>query len=209
MTEQNFQILPGLSDSHRDAACLLFWEAFRQKLAPVMNPRDKVLAFLARVMKSDHAISAVSSDGRLLGIAGFKTADGAFVGGGLSDLFSVYGFWGGLWRGVVLEVLERDLEDNTLLMDGIFVDPDARGQGIGTALLDAVACRALEHGLAKVRLDVINTNTRARELYERNGFHAVDTQHIGLFKHVFGFQSFATMHLDLRSENPRAGKAGS
>ncbi len=79
---------------------------------------------------------AVWSDGDLLGMAGFKTLAGAFVGGKLSDICAIYGAWGGLWRGVLIDILERDLSEGVLLMDGIFVDPDARGKGVGTALLD-------------------------------------------------------------------------
>lgn len=148
MSEQKFRIEQGLSEIHREVACGLFWEAFRQKLSPVMKPEDKARAFLIKVIRSDHAISAVAQDGRLLGVAGFKTLQGAFVGGKLTDMCAVYGGWGGLWCGVLLDILERDLEDKTLLMDGIFVDPGARGQGIGSSLLDAVAKRVSKDALS-------------------------------------------------------------
>lgn len=194
---QRYTIQPGVAENHRQAAASLFWEAFQQKLSRIMRPEAKALAFLNRVMDSGHAISAVSDDGRLLGLAGFKTKDGAFVGGGLSDICSVYGAWGGLWRGIMLELLERDLEPGTLLMDGIFVDPVARGQGVGTALLSAVADEARARDLLRVRLDVIDINPRARALYERVGFRAIETQDIGLFRHLFGFRASTTMHLDL------------
>jgi ribosomal protein S18 acetylase RimI-like enzyme len=197
MTKKSFEIRQCVVDAHREMACRLFWDAFRQKLGPVMKPEAKALAFLSRVMRSDHAISAVGEDGRLLGIAGFKTANGAFIGGGLSDLRAVYGIWGGMWRGVLLDMLERDLEDGTLLMDGIFVDPIARGQGIGAALLDAVAKRALDSGLAKVRLDVIDTNPRAKALYERQGFRATGTMNMGPLRYLFGFNAATTMVRDL------------
>ncbi|MDG4719374.1 MULTISPECIES: GNAT family N-acetyltransferase [Thalassospira] len=200
MTNQGFTIQPGIQDAHRDAACTLFWEAFRQKLSKVMHPEYKALKFIGQAMNDRHAISAIADDGRLLGIAGFKTASGAFIGGGLSEISAVYGRWGGLWRGMLLELLERDLEDDVLLMDGIFVDPVARGRGVGTALLDAVAITARDRGLGKVRLDVIDINPRARALYERCGFSAVETSDIGPLRHLFGFQAATTMHLDLQDK---------
>ncbi|NIY74628.1 GNAT family N-acetyltransferase [Thalassospira sp. HF15] len=199
MRHQGFTIRPGLAAEHIDLACDLFWEAFRQKLSLIMKPEDKALAFIKRVIGTDHAISAVSDDGQLLGVAGFKTQHGAFIGGDLEDLSLIYGWWGGLWRGLLLDMLDRDLADDILLMDGIFVDPVARGRGVGTALLDAVAQSARERGLAKVRLDVIDINPRARALYERCGFRAIETNHIGPFRHLFGFQSSTTMHLDLQN----------
>ena len=78
-------------------------------------------------------------------------------------------------------------------MDGIFVSNRARGKGVGTALLDAVCAEAKARGYSEVRLDVIDTNPRARALYERQGFVATDTQHLGLLRHVFGFKSSETM----------------
>ncbi|WP_417833663.1 GNAT family N-acetyltransferase [Thalassospira xiamenensis] len=192
---QPFSIHHGIEDSHIDKALDLFWQAFRQKLAPVLKPEDKALRFLRRVVDPAHAISAVSSDGDLLGIAGFKTPAGAFIGGKLSDICAIYGAWGGLWRGVLIDILERDLSEGVLLMDGIFVDPDARGRGVGTALLDGIAGEARARNLAQVRLDVIDTNPRARALYERCGFVAGEVQELGLLRHLFGFRTATTMML--------------
>ncbi|SOB92843.1 GNAT family N-acetyltransferase [Thalassospira xiamenensis] len=194
---QTFSIHHGIEDRHIDKALDLFWQAFRQKLAPVMKPEDKAQLFLRRVVDPAHAISAVSSDGDLLGIAGFKTAEGAFIGGTLSDVCAIYGLWGGLWRGVLIETLERDLSEGVLLMDGIFVDSDARGRGVGTALLDAIAHEARMRDLRQVRLDVIDTNPRARALYERCGFVAGDVQELGPLRHLFGFRTATTMMLQV------------
>lgn len=197
MNHQGFTIRPGLAADHIDQACDLFWEAFRQKLTILLKPEDKALAFVKSAIGPDHAISAIADDGSLLGVAGFKTKQGAFVGGDLEDLRAIFGSWGGLWRGLLLGMLDRELTDDILLMDGIFVDPKARGQGVGTALLEAVAQTAHQRGLSKVRLDVIDINPRARALYERCGFRAIETNDIGPFKHLFGFQSSTTMHLNV------------
>lgn len=47
--------------------------------------------------------------------------------------------------------------------------PQARGRGVGKALLDAVATRARHLGACRVTLEVLETNP-ARRLYEREGF---------------------------------------
>jgi GNAT superfamily N-acetyltransferase len=193
----SISIEQGLRADHRDAAAALFWEAFKGKLMPVMKPEAKALAFLRRAIDPSHAISAVSERGDLLGIVGFKTTEGGFVGGGLSEMSKVYGPVGGFWRGLLLSVLERPVEAGTLLMDGIFVSASARGQGVGTMLLDAVRVKAIEFGLARIRLDVIDSNPRARALYERRGFVAQDTSETGLFRHVFGFRASTRMTCQL------------
>ncbi len=120
------------------------------------------------------------------------------MGGDLKELCSVYGVFGGTWRGLLLSVLERPLKSGTLLMDGIFVSPVARGQGVGSKLLSAIKEKAASLGCKTVRLDVIDVNSRARSLYEREGFVAENTSDIGFFRHIFGFQKSTTMvfHLD-------------
>ncbi|WP_420409421.1 GNAT family N-acetyltransferase [Hoeflea sp.] len=183
----------GLRLEHREDAAFLFWEAFKAKLGPVMRSEDRAIRYLRENIDAAHAISAVSDAGVLLGVVGYKTGQGGFVGGGLKEFCSVYGWFGGLWRGLVLSTLDRPLEAGTLLMDGIFVAQAARGTGVGTMLLDAVKSRARQLGCSSVRLDVIDTNPRARALYERQGFVAVETRETGLFRHVFGFRSSTRM----------------
>lgn len=187
------RIEDGLRADHRAQASALYWEAFGPKLGIVLGPQDKGLAFINRVLDPMHAISAIGDDGALLGVAGFKTQKGALVGGTFADLRAVFGFLGATWRGLLVEVLERDTENKRFLMDGIFVSPEARGQGVGTALLNAICVEARKRGYTEVRLDVIDTNPRARALYERQGFVAIDTKNIGPLRHIFGFRSATTM----------------
>lgn len=188
-----FTIEPGFREEHRPAAAKGFWAAFGPKLARLLGPTTRAVDFIESVLDPSHAISAVDSNGDFLGVAGFKTDQGAFVGGTFRDLRRVYGSFGALWRAPLLSILERDLAPDTLLMDGIFVAPSARGMGVGSALLTAVSEHATALGLAQVRLDVIDSNPRARALYERQGFKPLGKTHLGPFKHLFGFQSATTM----------------
>ena len=55
-------------------------------------------------------------------------------------------------------------------MDGIVVADSHRGQGIGTALLQRIVDYGKAQQFNRVRLDVIDTNTSARKLYQRFGF---------------------------------------
>jgi RimJ/RimL family protein N-acetyltransferase len=54
---------------------------------------------------------------------------------------------------------------------GMYVAPEARGRGVGRALLDALIAHARTvDGLHRLELGVEATNTAARELYLRAGF---------------------------------------
>ena len=188
-----FKITNGFDADQKERVVKLFWDAFKDKLFLVMQPEEKALQFLHAIVDPDHAICAVASDGRVLGVAGFKTKAGSFIGGSLKDVCACYGLVGGIWRAAALVLLERSLQADTLLMDGIFVSPEARGCGVGTALLSAIKAEAKRRGCEHVRLDVIDTNPRARALYQGQGFQAVSTSDLGPFRHVFGFQRATTM----------------
>ena len=189
------RIVHGFPPTLRPAVAALYWEAFGGKLGRALGPRGKALRFLEGVLSPDHAVCALDGDGALLGVAGFKTRDGALVGGDLRDMARVYGPVGALWRMGLLALLSRDTENARFLMDGLFVAAHARGQGVGTALLDAIAHEARARGFREVRLDVVDANPRARALYERHGYRAVATHSTGPLRWVFGFRAATTMVL--------------
>ena len=56
-------------------------------------------------------------------------------------------------------------------LEELYVSPDHRGAGIGTALLDAVLNQARERGLVAIDLEVDVEHQRAESLYKRFGFH--------------------------------------
>jgi len=63
---------------------------------------------------------------------------------------------------------------HTAHVTDIYVRPEARGRGIGRALLAELVEPAREAGLAHVSLEVLMRNSEARRLYERLGFAPVD-----------------------------------
>lgn len=187
------EIRQSLPDELRFEAAALYWDAFGGKLGRVMGPRVKAVRFLEKVLRGDHAFVALSEHGDLLGFVGFKTAKGSFAGGKLADLQSVYGFFGALWRAALLSLLQRDVENQRFLLDGICVAAAARSQGIGSLLLEAICAEAQLRNYPAVRLDVVDTNLRARALYERFGFIALRSEDLGLLRHVFNFDRSITM----------------
>ena len=56
------------------------------------------------------------------------------------------------------------------LLHDLFVDPAARGQGVGATLLAAVSELARESGASRVELTTAHTNASAQRLYARMGW---------------------------------------
>ena len=182
----------GFEEEDRARLAQLYWAAFGGKLRQVLGPDHLALNFIARVADPSHAL-CIHRNGRLIAVAGYHSRSGALVGGSLGDLARTYGWAGAVWRGLALSLLERPVASDELLVDGIFVDPAERGRGHGTALIEALSREALERGCARVRLDVVDGNDRARALYERRGFAPVAAQRSRLVGWLFGISGATTM----------------
>jgi ribosomal protein S18 acetylase RimI-like enzyme len=63
--------------------------------------------------------------------------------------------------------------EEAIYLAGIYLMPDYQGRRIGSMIIRAVQHDARKSGL-RVTLNVLVTNIRARRLYERQGFVAVD-----------------------------------
>jgi ribosomal protein S18 acetylase RimI-like enzyme len=196
------QVVNGLPEHLKPQAVELYWQAFGGKLGRVLGPESLAHAYLLRVLRPDHCICALSEDGTLLGIAGFKSPYGSLAGGETEDMHAIYGRLGSLWRRALLGLLKTEIDNERFLIDGICVAPSVRGQGIGGRLVLALIDEAQSRGYGAVRLEVVDTNIRARVLYERLGFAPWRSQTLGVLRHVFGFSRAVTMVFPLP---PRPG----
>ena len=56
------------------------------------------------------------------------------------------------------------------ILNDLFVDPEARGHGIGEALMEAARGLGVGNGAAEIFLQTARTNVTAQRLYERLGY---------------------------------------
>src|SRR5690606_20383837 len=114
-----FRIRRGIGPGQHGAAARLYWQAFGGKLGRVLGPERKALQLVERVLSPDHALVAVDPEGEVLGVVGFRTGVGSFVGGSQADLAAVYGRFGAFWRAACLSTVARDQPEGVLLVDGL------------------------------------------------------------------------------------------
>lgn len=187
----------GLGGASRAQAAALYWSAFGGKLGRVMGPEPKALAFIERVIDPSHLFTATDGEGRLLGVIGFRTSRGSFVGGTRADLVAVYGRFGAAWRTLALAVLATELAEREMCIDGLAVAAPVRGLGLGAALVEELARHAQARGYSALRLDVVGENLRARALYQRLGFAATGRMDRWLTAAMFGYRSSLAMRRKL------------
>lgn len=78
-------------------------------------------------------------------------------------------------RGMVCGV--SDAQDSSVVhLMAMWVHPDVRGTGAVDLLVSSVKAWAGEVGAKQVRLNVVESNSRARRCYERAGFRATGRQ---------------------------------
>ena len=183
-------------------AAALYEAAFGQKFARAIPDREQRIAVLAQSFLPRFSFAALDGD-RLVGLAGFHSPSGSLTGAmGATQLIGALGLVRGLWACALFSLFERTPVAGELVMDGIAVDAHYRGQGIGSKLLDAIVAYATEHQFRSVRLDVIDSNPRARKLYEAKGFRATKRESFPYLAWLIGFAGATTMALDASARRP-------
>ena len=75
-----------------------------------------------------------------------------------------------------LAVLHHTTCTDELYVDGVAVAHEMRGKGIGSRLFGLLERTASKKGVRTISLEVIDTNPRAKALYEHIGFVVMKTQ---------------------------------
>jgi ribosomal protein S18 acetylase RimI-like enzyme len=187
----------GIPERYRLAAVDLYDEAFKSKFSLAVKNKEGRRQLLKKGLALNHAIGAISQK-ELLGIVGFHSNEGSLTGAiRYRDLVSQLGFFKGNRAAVVFSIYERTPHPGELLLDGIAVRADARGLGIGSMLLGEIREYAVQHGYKRLRLDVIDTNPKAKKLYVNLGYKEVRTDNFPYLKNVLGFGGVTTMTLEI------------
>lgn len=127
-------------------------------------------------MITEYAIVALSEN-ELSRIAGLHSSSSSLTGGiNYKDLLSDLGFFKENWAAIIFSLYDRKPKMRELLMDGIAVYADSRGKGVASKSLEKIAIYAQQNKFNSVRLDVIDINPKAKELYKCSNFKAMKTE---------------------------------
>ncbi|MGQ7288268.1 GNAT family N-acetyltransferase [Vreelandella venusta] len=193
----NFLIQEGFNLEKAGSVARLYEEAFGAKFASAIPDKAQRIKLLSHCFVPEFSFTANFED-EVIGLAGFQQANGSLTGGiGMKQLIGELGLIKGLWACLVFSLFERKPKARELVMDGIAVDSRFRGQGIGSILLDSIIAHAVDNGFKTVRLDVIDSNPRAKKLYESKGFVATKHDDFPYLKWLIGFSGSTTMVLTL------------
>lgn len=191
------RFLIGVPETSLATASELYEEAFGSKFRAAIPGRATRIAIIRKSLVPERAICALHNS-ELVGLAGFYHQGLSFTGRmTMYNLWRSLGLLGSLRAALLLSLMERTPQPRELLMDGLAVVERHRGEGIGSRLLAELVVFGRRHGYDRIRLDVIDTNPRARELYQRLGF--VDGRHstYPYLKPLLEFGGSTEMYLSL------------
>ncbi|MDZ8274826.1 GNAT family N-acetyltransferase [Microbacterium aquimaris] len=190
-----FDVRAGFDESDRARVGDLYWAAFGEKLHRAFRTHALARQIVTASLRSDRTVVA-TADGEVQGVMGFHARGAGAVDITWRLLRAHLSTAGAARALLVLAPLDRRERPGVLVLDGISVAAEARGHGIGSALLGRARTLAHDHDCRWVELSVIDQNPRARALYERLGFRAVHTERLGGWaRRIYGFSAATTMRV--------------
>ncbi len=162
-------IQKGLPPELVGSASELFLSALAEKLVPILGDDSRAAEFIKSSIVVSSCFSALE-DNKLLGILAIQTENHNFLNPSFKNLSAHYGFWRAITKGVALQLLQHKPKPKELYVEGIAVFDFAQGKGVGTKLIEELMSFARTQGFKNITLEVIDTNQRALQLYERLGF---------------------------------------
>jgi len=193
MSQALISCVLGIPEQDRQEAGRILYAAFQRKLQPLLGAPEPVQRILAVGLNLDMALGAYTGE-RLVGLAGLHLGSRHLFGMTLRHCVTELGPLRGLYTRVAFELFGagRCPPDQVRIV-ALAVDAAQRGRGVGSQLLEAVFTLAEERRLQAVRLEVVDTNVGARQLYERMGFVPVRTYR---FPFIRGWLGLGQNHLD-------------
>jgi len=197
--------------SDYDQVIQLMVDAFYNKIASLGNftKAEIILLFDALdVIPNDNfeGIYVAHDEKKILGVVTLKWKDQQAHeikwGEALKKLYKSFGVFKSSKALVGLSLLEHTLEKDECYIDNIAVSSEARGKGIGTLLLkkahEISTDLAFHHGnVRRLTLHVVESNDRAKKLYEKFGFTTCRTDTSLLMKHLINEETAYFMEMSV------------
>ncbi|MHA1734523.1 MAG: GNAT family N-acetyltransferase [Promethearchaeota archaeon] len=196
------RVVGKIAEDQKDKVSAMIVEAFSRKLLNLVystRSRNKVHRVLRKSLDFGSALYAIRG-GEVVGVAGLLTHTRSFLRHGPVVLCREFGLLGGLGRfiaNVFFDLFSLPRGGRELHLQLVCVDRRLRGRGIGTSLLRAAFAYARRRGFKRVSLEVVDSNSRAKRLYEGEGFVTKRHDNIPFLTRGAGFDGVFWMERDL------------
>jgi ribosomal protein S18 acetylase RimI-like enzyme len=170
----HIEIKPGIPEELRHQAAIICYEGFSQ-IKWLWGSQQKAITVLEASFNTELGLIALMQ-GQPVGFIGLKYENRPFFQFERSHFIKELGLLRGLLAFLILDNVSpvKPLSDEVYIAV-LVVDASVRGKGIGSLLMQSAFEIAQLNQYTAVVLDVANTNSNARRLYDRLGFKPVRT----------------------------------
>jgi len=201
-----FTITSDLNSKQKKEALEIFWDAFSKKISYFWlfeKNRKKAIECLYDITNFNRGIYVLNKDQKVLGVLGLEWNKNKQFNFKTNILKKYYGLFGSLWRVLCYKLFSPTPYngDDELYLHSIVVSSETRGMGVGTILLKEIENFALKNNFKKIVLEVIDTNPRAKKLYESSGYKDIKVENTGSLTKKMGFSKVFIMRKNLSFKN--------
>lgn len=195
---EEIKITTKIERKHKVEIARLYFQAFTKKFHYLwlFTKKEEEAAFvLEKSINYQKGLYAIKDD-EVMGFVGLETGNEFYAPLKYSSFVEVFGKIGASWRYIaygIYRLFHGEKRKEAIHIDPIVVSGQSRGMGIGTKLLEAVFEFAKKKKVDKVILEVVDTNPKAKKLYEKMGFCVVKEEKIPFFLQKAGFQKVLHM----------------
>ena len=189
----------GIAEGYVHQALRLSFDAFAKKFRLGFRDADDLIRLFGDSLDTTSCFSA-TVDGRFAGILTFRSGSREFYRLSLAALFSRFTPVRALRMLGNLLLLSEGVGPHEFIVETLAVDPEFRGLGIGTALMQAAEAKARTMGKRTMSLGVITENHGAIRLYQRLGYTTTRTWNDFLVRLVSGSTAVHRMEKSLGAE---------
>lgn len=187
-------INPGKTDIWNDQAADILQEAFQKEFVKLLGKGENYSKAVKCIVNYNNCY-LYKEENDVLGIVVLAAANSSPFILDISRFRKEYSFWKSLriWFFLNLIQLTSKSAPGTLKIKMLAVNGSHRGKGIGSRLLEMAEVLATEKGYSKLQLEVVDTNPRAKKLYERMGYASVKSVKTGFLTRSSGYTGFDVM----------------
>lgn len=164
-----------LNQDEVQTAVEIFQDAFASKFSPIIQDEQVECWLYQTMLNTQEGIYAFSQDGDLLGLLNYRPSSSNFSLKSFYTIRKKLGFKRSIKLFLFILGGATEPTQNEMFLDFIAVSRNARSLGVGSRLLTEFEQIAAKKHVSTIALDVIETNPRAKQLYEQFGYSTSKT----------------------------------
>lgn len=187
----------GVPKNQRIRVAKIFCEAFQDKIRLIFGNNKKAQLLIASSLQDDRILVALKEN-IVVGFAGLQYSNKSYSDPSLNQIIRIYGLETiRVFLFIIINFFNKP-KSHQLHLDTLAVSIQEQKKGIGAKLIQSTIKLAKTKKFSQIKLEVIETNQKAKSLYEKIGFKTAKINKIPYpFSYLIGFRSINEMHYDL------------